>query len=192
MTAPDRHGELLEIHADADALALRLAERHAGRLQCRRGCAECCADGLSVLGVEAERIRRNNAELLAGGRPHPTGRCAFLDAQGACRIYADRPYVCRTQGLPLRWFGGAEDGGAVEYRDICPLNEAGPPVESLRPDDCFLLGPFEERLARLQASRGPGGKVALRSLFHLSPDPSAAWRPEAENEACQPEPPDRS
>ncbi|MBK7707050.1 MAG: hypothetical protein IPJ30_15135 [Acidobacteria bacterium] len=55
--------------------------------------------------------------------PHTRGACAFLD-QDACRIYPDRPYVHRTQGLPLRWI---EDDleEAFKYRDICPLNEAG-------------------------------------------------------------------
>jgi uncharacterized protein len=157
---------LRALHDEVDARAARLVERHRARLACRRGCTACCVDDLRVFGVEAERIRRAHPELLAEGEPHPEGACAFLDAQGACRVYADRPYVCRTQGLPLRWLEERGDE-VIERRDICPLNAAGEPVEALPDDDCWTLGPVEGRLAALQASTdgGIGRRVALRSLF---------------------------
>lgn len=140
---------------------------HGARLACRRGCSACCVDGLTVFEVEAEPIRRHHAALLATGLPHAEGACAFLDPEGGCRIYAQRPYVCRTQGLPLRWIE-EQDGQPVELRDVCPLNEAGPPIELLPADDCWTLGPVEERLARLQlaatASAAPR-RTSLRALF---------------------------
>ena len=117
--------------------------------------------------VEAERIRAAHGELLATGEPHPPGACEFLDREGACRVYADRPYVCRTQGLPLRWLDEGPGGVPVELRDVCPLNEAGEPIEALPADACFALGPFEARLARLEASVDGGAlrRVPLRALF---------------------------
>jgi uncharacterized protein len=168
--------EVEKLHAEVDRLAGKLATAHAARLNCRRGCSACCVDGLTVFEVEAERIRRRHAGLLAEGSPHAPGACAFLDAEGACRVYDERPYVCRTQGLPLRWLeetgdGEGEEEGAgvslVELRDICPLNEEGVPVEELAAEECWTLGPFEERLARLQAERDGGTlrRVPLRSLF---------------------------
>lgn len=99
--------------------------------------------------VEAAPIRAHHAALLDEGVPHATGGCAFLDEAGACRIYEHRPYVCRTQGLPLRWLD-EQDGLPVELRDICPLNEDGEAVEAIAEDDCFTLGPIEERLAEMQ------------------------------------------
>lgn len=116
--------------------------------------------------IEAERIRARAPEVLREA-PHPPGACAFLDTAGACRIYAHRPYVCRTQGLPLRWIDFQAPGGPVEQRDICPLNEAGPPVESLPAESCWELGPVEARLAGLQAEHGGGAvlRVRLRDLF---------------------------
>lgn len=171
---PDRPGRcdgVVALHADVDAVATRLFLFHGDRLQCRRGCSSCCVDDLSVFEVEAHEIRVHNAPLLMVGVPHATGACAFLDHDGACRIYAERPYVCRTQGLPLRWMDdepGMEAGlsSSVELRDICPLSEAGNPVELLREEDCFTLGPAEERLARIQcATEHPSGRVLLRSLF---------------------------
>jgi Fe-S-cluster containining protein len=146
-----------DIHAEVDARAAELAAQHAARLACRRGCFGCCVDDITVFEVEAEKIRAGAAELLAAGTPHPPGRCAFLGSEGDCRIYALRPYVCRTQGLPLRWI---DDEAEVEYRDICELNEVA--VETLEPEACWTIGEFEERLAR---ANGSAGRVALRDLF---------------------------
>lgn len=166
---PARRDALIEyvgqLHATVDALVAPLVARHADRLSCRRGCSGCCADGLTVTEVEAARISATHADLLQGAAPHPPGACAFLDADGACRIYASRPYVCRTQGLPLRW---AEEraGQVVEARDICPLNAEGEPLDALPADACWTLGPVEQRLAAAQAAWGePDARVALRDLF---------------------------
>jgi hypothetical protein len=164
---PDAQDELLRIHEEVDRAAAALARRHRERLRCGRGCSACCVDGLTVFEVEAERIRAHHRELLASGEPHPPGACAFLDDAGECRIYPDRPYVCRTQGLPLRWLGLGPDGETVEHRDICPLNEAGEPLEALAPEACWTLGPVEGRLRDLQESKGDGSprRVMLRDLF---------------------------
>jgi Fe-S-cluster containining protein len=158
---------LSDFYERVDAAVQQLAGRHAGRINCRKSCSGCCVDGITVFGVEAQRIAENRSELLRTESPHGVGACAFLDADGACRIYEDRPYVCRTQGLPLRWIeegrGNAEE--FVELRDICPLNEAGEPVEDLDADECWTIGPFEHELGLLQATTGAPGRVSLRGLF---------------------------
>jgi hypothetical protein len=156
------------LHDAVDSLAGPLAARLGPRLRCARGCAGCCVDELSVFEVEAAVIVRRHRDLLDAAAPHAPGACALLDETGACRVYAERPYVCRTQGLPLRWLEEDEAGAPRELRDECPLNGTeGPPIEALPAADCFTLGPFEERLAALQArvDGGQGRRVALRSLF---------------------------
>jgi Fe-S-cluster containining protein len=159
--------ELRAFHDDVDASVQELAEAHGERLQCKRGCAECCIDGVTVFEVEAERIRREHPELLLQGRPHPSGACAFLDEEGACRIYASRPYVCRTQGLPLRWIDEDPDTGEpAEFRDICVLNEeGGDPLPILGQEKCWTIGPHEDRLRGIQEKSGTLKRVALRTLF---------------------------
>jgi uncharacterized protein len=152
---------VVELHGEIDAIAARLAALHGDRLVCRRGCTGCCVDDISVHEIEASHIRASHASLLATEAPHPEGACAFLDGEGACRIYASRPYVCRTQGLPLRWI---EDD--AEYRDICPLNEAGTPITALPPDACWTVGPAEAKLHVLQLrAHGDVARVRLRDLF---------------------------
>ena len=155
-----------QLHRVVDELARPIAQAHASRLQCRAGCNGCCTDDLSVFEIEAAVIARRHPELLAGGAPHSEGACAFLDDQGRCRVYDARPYVCRTQGLPLRWLE-EEDGETVEARDVCPLNLEGTPLEELPADACWTIGPFEERLATRQAAVSDGElrRVTLRSLF---------------------------
>jgi len=159
---------IVTLHAELDKQARRLHVMHAARLHCQRGCSSCCVDELTVFEVEAERIRQHHAELLATGEPHALGACAFLDSEGACRIYQQRPYVCRTQGLPLRWLETEDDLTTVELRDICPLNEPGEPIEQLPAEECWTLGPFEERLARLQLAARPRERTRLRDLFRAA------------------------
>jgi uncharacterized protein len=164
--------QLEALHREVDRRAGALAEKHAARLACRKGCSGCCVDDLTCFEVEAENIRRHHAELLEHGVPHAPGRCAFLDEHGACRIYAQRPYVCRTQGLPLRWEDEDDGGEPVEYRDICPLNDEGDadPIEALPPEDCWTIGPVEAALQRLQHALDGGAlkRVRLRDLFRRS------------------------
>jgi hypothetical protein len=70
--------------------------------------------------------------------------------------------------LPLRWLEEDEDDEIVESRDICPKNvEGGPPLEEVAADECWTIGPFEQRLAdeQYKASGEPLERVALRNLF---------------------------
>jgi Fe-S-cluster containining protein len=151
-------GEKLRIlHQEVSEQTDPIEKSHQGRLNCERSCHDCCLDDLSVFEIEANRIKEDFPELLLRAKPHPPGKCAFLDTEGACRIYESRPYVCRTQGLPLRWIVDEN-----EYRDICVLNEEGPLIQELRVEECWTIGPYEGQLAILQAD---GLRVALRSLF---------------------------
>jgi uncharacterized protein len=168
--------ELEAFHGEVDRLVARLTGVHETRLRCTRGCSDCCIDGITVFEIEAERIRRAAAGILREAEPYPPGRCAFLSEDGACRIYPVRPFVCRTQGLPLRWIGQDDRGALAEMRDICEKNESGPPVEEIPRRDCWTLGPFEDRLAALQrrADGGRGKRIPLRTLFAGEADGDAA------------------
>lgn len=155
------------LHGVVDELVAPVVAAHGPRITCHAGCHDCCSDGLSVFAIEAAVIERHHGDLLTNGAPNEAGGCAFLDEQGQCRVYEHRPYVCRTQGLPLRWLERDEEGEPAEVRDVCPLNAEGPPLEELDAGACWTLGPFEERLAKRQAGTddGEGRRIALRSLF---------------------------
>jgi Fe-S-cluster containining protein len=169
---------LEHLHREVDREAEELSRLHAARLRCRWGCSRCCIDGITVFEIEAEHIRDRHAGLLEAGRANREGACAFLDDHGACRIYESRPYVCRTQGLPLRWFSDDVEAERVEYRDICALNELREePVETLPAEACWSVGHYEGRLRDLQLSLGgdPPRRIALRDLFVQHDDDDESW-----------------
>lgn len=172
--------DLRDLHAELDAAAAAVAARVAPRLRCARGCSACCLDDLTVTAVEAERIREAAPALLEDGEPGPLGACAFLDEAGACRVYADRPSVCRTQGLPLRVLYENDEDEIVERRDICPLNlDGGPPLDALDESETWLVGPFELRLSEIDdrfaeavGRDAAAERVPLRSLFRKRARPN--------------------
>jgi Fe-S-cluster containining protein len=157
---------LEKFYRDVERQTTQLEIVHEARLNCRRGCSACCVDDITVFEVEAENIRRKYPDLLENDLPHEAGKCAFLNEEGACRIYNARPYVCRTQGLPLRWLEEIEEE-IYELRDICPLNDAGEAVEELNEDDCWTIGEAEAQLSEMQFKKDGGEmrRVRLRDLF---------------------------
>ena len=103
--------EYRDFLAEVDRICARLVGAHAAHLQCRKGCSECCTD-ISVLPVEAESLRMRLREEGREGRDASSPRrsdgrdsrpdaCPLLSSDGACSVYAARPLICRTHGLPL-------------------------------------------------------------------------------------------
>lgn len=90
-------------------------------LACRRGCSACCSREIHVFEVEAAAIRAALGDALAPEVSSPEAGCPMLDAAGGCRIYAERPLICRSHGLPVKF---RLERVPSEARDICPLNEA--------------------------------------------------------------------
>jgi Fe-S-cluster containining protein len=81
-------------------------------LSCRKGCDLCCQRKISVSAVEAYNIatafEQLPAEVQANIRK-AKGTCAFL-IDGACSIYAERPAICRTFGLPSLHRNESQEG----------------------------------------------------------------------------------
>jgi uncharacterized protein len=113
---PDSLAEYRALRSKVDAFAAAVHTRRAADLACRRGCAGCCHVELTVSSVEAAAIAehfdtlpeaartRLRARSAAAAPPAPvTPRCVMLDEQDQCAIYAARPLICRTQGLPLSY-----------------------------------------------------------------------------------------
>lgn len=120
--------------------------RRSTDLACRAGCSACCHAQLSVCDVEADLLREGLAALDAEARGRllaradtprgPKDPCVMLEQDGRCAVYAYRPLVCRTQGLPLRYPDGVVPEAAVMARGKnaardaltwCPLNFRGEP-----------------------------------------------------------------
>lgn len=87
-------------------------------MPCKAGCTGCCHTQVSVTEDEAELLAHNISngveinykllehQALAGNDsaaffaiPYKERRCVFLDENGACKVYKDRPSVCRTNAV---------------------------------------------------------------------------------------------
>jgi hypothetical protein len=150
----DPAAELANYHrltARVDAHAAAVRRRWPTSLQCRRGCDACCRH-LSVFPVEAAALGAALAGLAPGAgealrqrarRMGADQRCPLL-VDRACALYAARPLICRTQGLPLLYH---LDGRPRV--DVCPLNfQAG---ETLAGEDLLDLDHLNRTLAAVNA-----------------------------------------
>jgi Fe-S-cluster containining protein len=113
-------------------LSARLTERYHTHLNCRAGCSACCHHHLSVFPVEAAQVKAAIESLPAETRQTLQRQAAAVREREArsesvacpllvndhCAVYAARPIICRTQGLPLLY--ETEDGN--QEVDFCPLN----------------------------------------------------------------------
>lgn len=72
--------------------------------------------------------------------------CPLLGEGGACRVYADRPFVCRITGL-----GMVTPAGRV-IENLCPIQERFPAYRALAPVPFDLEGLEVDELDALQAA----------------------------------------
>ena len=119
--ADDARQALVILRSRVDAHFEAARERSPRSLACTEGCHDCCHPGLSVFELEAAPIRDALMRIDPGSRERVRGqgadprsdRCALL-LDGRCSVYAQRPLICRSHGLPV-----ADDAGQVSW---CPLN----------------------------------------------------------------------
>jgi Fe-S-cluster containining protein len=175
---------LRELFAKVDAFFARTGEAFPAPsgITCHAGCNDCCQQRLSVTAIEAEVIEEGLAGLaptvrqaLSARARSPEPQCpALLD--GRCAIYAFRPVLCRTHGLPIRYANGAEGGprrlpvmGA--HVDACPRNYAGRDLASLPTSAVLDQATVSTVLGALDAARADelgrerGKRVDLASLL---------------------------
>lgn len=98
-----------------------------GRITCSEGCSSCCT-AITLFPVEAAALREAVAALpdsesdaiLSHVRRHAAGeRCPLLSNE-RCLLYAARPIICRTHGLPILYTDSSE-----RRIDCCPRNLEG-------------------------------------------------------------------
>lgn len=159
MSAPSP--ALRSLRENVDRFMAACLERHRDAMSCRAGCAMCCAADLTVFPVEAAPLAAAVEALPPPQRAAIRARaiagrhCALL-VEGRCAVYAERPIICRTQGLPLRL-----DDGSVT---ACPLNFGDAPEEVPAADHLDLTR-LNTMLAVLhRATPGDGERVRLADI----------------------------
>jgi len=139
------------------------------RLQCRAGCALCCAQDIAVLPVEFHFLRAHPAITEATKQlgTRTSQGCVFLH-EDRCTIYQARPVICRTHGLPL-----LVRSGGTQQRDCCPLNTRSLVLESLERSDLLDLETLNTMLGAVnllfcrQTGREREQKHRLSSLLTI-------------------------
>lgn len=160
-------------------------QRQASRMQCSSGCSDCCLVDLTVTGVEAAVVAEGivamphdtRAALDERSRRAASKRCVALDADDRCAIYAHRPLVCRSHGVPVKVASAAsQDRVQLPVIEVCPRNfravdsDGDGGLESLPTSDVLnqntlstILGIVDSLFADA-TGRERGDRVALRSV----------------------------
>ncbi|MCS6912940.1 MAG: YkgJ family cysteine cluster protein [Myxococcales bacterium] len=189
----DLLAEYRALRDKVDRFATEVTEHRRADLACRRGCSDCCRVELSLCPVEAEAVRQALGALSApqrAGLAAFQGACACLLPDGACAIYAHRPLVCRTQGLPLHYPeqlvpAAALRAAATAARAFvcCPRNftmREPDPADILDAQRVDVLLAVVNRRFAAQTGQDPLLRVPLRALV-------AEAREAPEHEACSPQ-----
>ncbi len=167
MCYPCDVSRLGELSAKIDAFFARVEARHGDDMQCATGCSDCCHVRLTLTEVEAAEIRRELASwpaarrsAIAANAAASTDRCAALDPSGRCLIYAVRPVVCRSHGVPIRM---REDSLPVVRSCFRNFTQIAPEP------DCIL---DQSTLSALvlavdRASGGDGSRIDLATLLSI-------------------------
>ncbi|WP_429884471.1 YkgJ family cysteine cluster protein [Geoalkalibacter halelectricus] len=108
MPAMQSLNNYFDLRARVDQWCQKVEADFPTQVRCEKGCASCCRH-LSLFWVEAvalalalEDLPENQAERLRERAAEATldSPCPLLE-EGACMLYAARPLICRTHGLPL-------------------------------------------------------------------------------------------
>jgi uncharacterized protein len=161
---PSPRARLFELFAKVDAFFGRAAARFPGAdgITCHAGCADCCRRRFSVTAVEAEVISEGLASLPSAAREAlarrarsgDPGTCPALEDDGRCAVYAFRPVICRTHGLPIRF--AAEPGAGprqLPIVDACPKNFGHRDLASLPGDGVLDQATLSTVLGAIDAAR---------------------------------------
>lgn len=172
-TRAELSATLVQLRRRVDAHFDAALARSPAAFSCGPGCESCCHVRIGVFTVEAAPIRDALARLAItdpplrarirqqADDPGHAERCALL-VDGRCSVYAVRPLICRSHGLPIA-AADLGDPAAPLRLDHCPLNFRDEP-------------PPRASILRLEAVNQP-----LSLLATLWSNADAADRSPAEN-----------
>ncbi|WP_319227932.1 YkgJ family cysteine cluster protein [Draconibacterium orientale] len=126
-----------------DELSEKLEKQHNKHMKCKAGCDLCCMD-YSIFPVEFYSIAKALKER--GDKPvlnttKDESSCIFLNNH-KCEIYADRPIICRTHGLPLLFMNEDNDWEL----SACELNFTELDLEEFSEGNTFPQDKFNSKL----------------------------------------------
>ncbi len=138
------------------------------QMQCAKGCASCCILETIVpleAHIIASALTLSSQEQLKEKESQKNGNCVFLH-HAECAIYAVRPIICRTHGLPIQH-------PDCRQPDVCPLNFTSMELTTLDPQWILNAETITGNLMRLnlafciliQRPEIAGERIPLRWLL---------------------------
>lgn len=162
------------LQAKVDAFVARVEASHRADMQCASGCATCCLTELSLLSIEAALVTAAIADLTplerdslaerAARKVDPTApRCAALDDDDRCSIYAARPLLCRSHGVPIR----VKDPRGLPMIDACFKNFVSDGPEAVPATDVLDQATLSTVLLALDAAHAQDGEATAGDRISL-------------------------
>ena len=186
MSATLPPGRVARAHLDAlfakvEGFFAAAEAREGAAITCHAGCSDCYRR-FSVTALEAEVVSEGlagltaarRAELSTRARDDTTTVCPALDEGGRCAIYAHRPVICRTHGLPIR-FTEERAGRSLPMLDACPKNFVGRDLAGVSPASVMDQTTLSTILGALDAAhadetgRPRGERVGIVELLREAP-----------------------
>ncbi len=102
----------LQLVKKVDQVHQRVLMRFPREIACRPGCSDCCRVPLTIFPIEAHHLRMGYQRLPRSAQQaiavkveenllfRKKTQCAMLD-EDRCLLYAYRPLLCKTHGLPI-------------------------------------------------------------------------------------------
>jgi Fe-S-cluster containining protein len=115
--------EYFQLRKLIDGQIRRIRELYEKDIVCQAGCSSCCTN-FTVFPVEFYAILqdlRTHGLTSENIRFNISAECGFLNEERLCRIYASRPIICRTHGLPILFLNDSPDNPEWEV-SYCERN----------------------------------------------------------------------
>jgi uncharacterized protein len=107
MKAIDIKEKYLRLRDELDTEIKRLESVHSSNMLCKKGCDLCCVS-FKVFPLEFDVIASEISETpISHKLDDQDDKCSLLVDKN-CIIYASRPFICRTHGLPLVYMNDEE------------------------------------------------------------------------------------
>ena len=135
-----------QVTARADQFFERVFAAQRSQMQCGPGCVACCQQDLSLLLVEALAVLAALDRAQDPPRAGSAGSGCALLVDGRCAVYAERPTICRTHGLAIRYSAPEGLSGDLQadpgVASCCELNfvQQPPPAHTVLDGTVLLAG----------------------------------------------------
>jgi uncharacterized protein len=134
--------EYFLLRKELDEFSEQLIIEHQQHIECKAGCSGCCME-FNILPVEFHALKTEASGILKNIVQQIDSPCPLL-ADGFCQIYSSRPFICRTQGLPLLFMNGEN-----WELSVCELNFASFSFEDFTSLNTLPYDKFNSRLFML-------------------------------------------